>query len=110
MRFDRNEPWQGYTVRATLGTAPSAAGFHGCLDSFLRSVTVDCAFTVRKVQWQGAIGSIKFDEIAGLLAAERNNVGRVLVSAEKSRVVPKIRLSRERTGFPMGWLRLVPAL
>jgi hypothetical protein len=82
MRFDRNEPGQGYTVRATLGTAPSA---RSCLDSFLRSVTVDSALTVRKIQ--GAIGSIKFDDIAGLLAAERNNVGRVLVNAEKSRVV-----------------------
>jgi hypothetical protein len=32
---------------------------------------------------------MKFDEIAGLLVAERDNVGLVLMNAEKSRVVHK---------------------
>jgi hypothetical protein len=59
----------------------------GCRDrlaSFLWSVTVIVRLTVW-IQWQRAIGSIKSEEIVGLLVAERNNVG--LVLTEKSRVV-----------------------
>jgi hypothetical protein len=81
MRFDRSGLRQGYTVRASLGTAvwiPRLLGF------FLAVRNSGQRLYCSEDPWQGPIGSIKFDEIAGLLAAERNNVGRVLVNAEKS--------------------------